>query len=192
LVKENLLLMKRASAIAAFVLVLAARVPSAEAERTMSCQDFRQALWRAIDDDGNTIARPTLDKRAGGFGPTIRYEMTEMVGLEGQLICWKDQIFNFSASTRLSGKPTEDGSRVPQLKALAAAAICALSMPGLKPQECTAQAEALVRMAIDDYAKPRAQGEVRHYGAAGARLNDGARIEVEADENSLAFFLYAF
>ena len=184
--------MGRTSVIAGFFLVLVAPVPSTQAQRSMSCQDFRLALGRAIEADGNKIVHPTLDKRAGGFGPTTRYEMTEIVGLEGQLICWKDQIFNFSASTRVSGNPSEAAARVLQFKSLAAAAICALSSPQPTPQECTSQAEALVRLAMDDYAKQRVRGEVPRYGAAGTRLNDGARVEVEADENSLSFFLYPF
>ena len=72
--------------------------PSAQAERTMSCQDFRTALWRAIDAHGNKIARPELDKPAGGFGPSIGYRMTELDGLDGRLNCWKEQIYNFKAA----------------------------------------------------------------------------------------------
>jgi hypothetical protein len=107
--------------VAAF-LVLVAPVSSAEAENGMSCQDFRVALGRAIDDGGNKVPRPNLDKRAGGFGPTTRYEMTEIADLEGQLICWKDQIFNFSATAHLTGEPATTASRVLQFESLAAAA----------------------------------------------------------------------
>ena len=76
--------MKRREFIAALgsALLLVLALP-AKAERAMSCPDFRLALWRAIDDDGNKVARPQFDKAAGGFGPVTGYEMTEIVGLEG-------------------------------------------------------------------------------------------------------------
>ena len=183
---------RRSYAIAASFLILLVLVPSAHAEKGMSCQGFRLALWRAIDDGGNKLARPEFDKRAGGFGPTTRYEMTEIVSLEGQLICWKDQIFNFSATARLSSDPNETAARVLQFKGLAAAAICTLSSPQSMPQECASQADALVRLAMDEYAKPHVGGEDQHYGGAGVRLDDGSRIEMEAREDSVTFFLYLF
>jgi hypothetical protein len=158
----------------------------------MSCQDFRVALGRAIDDGGNKVAHPNLDKRAGGFGPTTRYEMTDIVGLNGQLICWKDLIFNFSASAELSRDPAGAAARVLQFNALAAAAACALSVPQPTPQECVSQIDALVRLANDAYAKARVRGEVPSFGETGVRLDGGARMEVEAGEDSLAFFLYSF
>ena len=46
----------RSLGIAASVLLLVLALP-AKAERAMSCPDFRLALWRAIDDDGNKVAR---------------------------------------------------------------------------------------------------------------------------------------
>ena len=70
----------------------------------MSSHEFRIALWRAIDAHGNKVARPELDKPAGGFGPGIGYRITEFDGLDGRLNCWKDQIYNFKVNTRLSGE----------------------------------------------------------------------------------------
>jgi hypothetical protein len=107
----------------------------------MSCQDFRIALWRAIDAHGNKIARPEFDKPAGGFGPSIGYRMTELDGLDGRLNCWKEQIYNFKVSARLSADPNEAASRVQRFTSLAAAAICALSSPEPSPQECTSAAD---------------------------------------------------
>jgi hypothetical protein len=43
----------RSLGMAASLLVLA--LAPARAERAMSCQDFRLALWRAIDDDGTRL-----------------------------------------------------------------------------------------------------------------------------------------
>ena len=171
----------------ALLLVLA--LP-AKAERAMSCPDFRLALWRAIDDDGNKVARPQFDKAAGGFGPMTSYEMTEIVGLEGRLNCSDHQIFGFSAKTRLSTDPTETASHILRLKSLAAAAICALSSPQPTLQECTSLTETIVRGAMDERARARASGEAHRY--VGARLNGGSRIEMEAYEDNLAFFLYSF
>ena len=172
----------------ALLLVLA---PPAIAERAMSCPDFRLALWRAIDDDGNKVARPKFDKAAGGFGPMTSYEMTEIVGLEGRLNCSDNQmIFDFSAKTRLSTDPTETASHILRLKGLAAAAICALSSPQPTLQECTSLTETIVRGAMDERATARASGEAHRY--VGARLQGGSRIEMEADEDNLAFFLYSF
>jgi hypothetical protein len=158
----------------------------------MSCEGFRIALWRAMDDAGVEIARPKLDQHAGGYGPTIRYELTGIVGLHGQLICWNGQIFNFSASAHLTRDSDRIASGIPQFKSLAAAAICAVSGPRLTPGECTSQADTLVRLAMAEYAKPHVRGEAQSYGAAGARLEDGYRIEMEAGEDSMAFFLYGF
>jgi hypothetical protein len=178
----------RSLGMAASLLVLA--LAPARAERAMSCQDFRLALWRAIDDDGNKVARPQLNKAVGGFGPTISYEMKEIVGLEGHLICWKDQIFNFSATARLSSDPTETSLRILRFKNLAAAAICALGSPQPTLQECASLAETIARGAMDEYAKARA-GEV-HGAEVGARLKGESHIEMAADADSLAFFLYPF
>jgi len=185
-------LARRSFAIGLSLLILVVLVPSAHAEKGISCQDFRFALWRAIDDGGNKLARPTFDKGAGGFGATIRYEMKEIVALEGQLICWRDQIFNFSATAHLSSNPTETADRVLQFKSLAAAGICTLSSPQPTPQDCASQADALVRLAMDEYAEPHVRSEDQHYGGAGVRLDGGSRIEMEAGKDSVAFFLYAF
>ena len=179
----------RSLGMAASLLVLAL-APPARAERAIGCQDFRLALWRAIDDDGNKVARPQLNKAVGGFGPTISYEMKEIVGLEGRLICWKDQIFNFSATARLSSDPTETSLRILRFKNLAAAAICALGSPHPTLQECASLAETIARGAMDEYAKARA-GEV-HGAEVGARLKGESHIEMAADADSLAFFLYPF
>jgi hypothetical protein len=179
-------------AIAACALALAAFVRTASAERGMSCEGFRVALWRAMDDAGLEIAHPKLDHPAGGYGPTIRYELRGIVGLQGQLICWNGQIFNFSASAQLTGGADRIGSSVPQLKSLAAAAICAVSGSRLTPGECTSQADSLVRLATTEYVNPHVRGEAQSYGAAGVRLEDGYRIEMEAGEDSVAFFLYGF
>ena len=141
----------RSLGIAASVLLLVLALP-AKAERAMSCPDFRLALWRAIDDDGNKVARPQFDKAAGGFGPMTSYEMTEIVGLEGRLNCSDHQIFGFSAKTRLSTDPTETASHILRLKSLAAAAICALSSPQPTLQECTSLTETIVRGAMDERA----------------------------------------
>ena len=179
----------RSLGIAASVLLLVVALP-AKAERAMSCPDFRLALWRAIDDDGNKVARPQFDKAAGGFGPMTSYEMTEIVGLEGRLNCSDHQIFGFSAKTRLSTDPTETASHILRLKSLAAAAICALSSPQPTLQECTSLTETIVRGAMDERARARASGEAHRY--VGARLNGGSRIETEAYDDNLAFFLYSF
>lgn len=185
-------IIKLCSAIAACSLALTALAPTARAERGMSCQDFRVALWRAIDDARVEIAHSKLDKRAGGYGPTIRYELTGIVGLQGQLICWNDQIFNFSASAQLTGHPDRVASDILQLKSLAAAAICAASRSRLTPGECTSKADALVRLATAEYAKPHVRSEAQNYGEAGMRLEDGFRMEMEAGEDGVAFFLYGF
>jgi hypothetical protein len=176
--------------IAASLVFLAALAPPAEAERAVSCQDFRVGLWRAIDEGGNKVARPQLDKASGGLGPTVTYPMTEIAALEGRLICWKGQLFNFSATARLSSDPTETGLSIFRFKDLAAAAICALSSPSPSLQECTSLAETLVRGAMDEYTKARA-GKVHGY-EVGARLNGESHIEVAADPDGLNFFLYPF
>jgi hypothetical protein len=176
---------------AIFQLLLLTLVSSAQAEKTMSCQDFRVALGRAIDAHGNRIARPELNKPDGGFGPSTGYRMTELDGLEGRLNCWKEQVYNFKVNTRLSGDPSEAAVRVQRFTSLAAAAICALSSPEPSPQECTSAAGSIARGAMDEYAKARARGERSGY-EVGARLNGGSRIEMEADADSLAFYLYAF
>jgi hypothetical protein len=44
---------------------------------------------------------------------------------------------------------------------------------------------------MDEYAKARARGERSGY-EVGARLNGGSRIEMEADADNLAFYLYPF
>ena len=121
----------------------------------MNCQDFRTALGRAIEDDGGKIARPQLDKAAGGFGPSISYEMTEIVGLQGHLICSNDYIFNFNATTRLSSDPIETGVNIIRFKELASAAICALSSPPPALQHCTSLAETLILGAMNEYATAR-------------------------------------
>lgn len=175
---------------AAFQLLMVALVPSAEAEILVSCQVFRVALWRAIDDDGDKVAHPRFDKAAGGFGPIASYEMTGIAGLDGRLNCSDDNIvFNFSATAHISSDPTEANARFGQLKNLAAAAICALSSPQPTMQECTPLADAIVRGAMDEYAA-RVRGEPRRY--VGARLKGGSRIEMEAEKDRLAFFLYPF
>ena len=179
----------RALGIVTSLLVLAFASP-AKAERAMSCQDFRVALWRAIDDDGSKVARPQLDKGAPGFGPTISYEITEIVGIEGRLICLRDQIFNFSATARLSSDPVETGIRIFRFTNLAAAAICALSSPQPTLQECTSLAETIAHGAMNEFAKGRA-GEFHGYGM-GARLNGESHIEMAAQADRLTFFLYAF
>jgi hypothetical protein len=185
-------LINRSSALGAiFPLLLLTLGSSALAERTMSCQDFRIALWRAIDAHGNKIARPELDKPAGGFGPSTGYRLTELDGLDGRLNCWKEQIYNFKVSARLSGDPNEAASRVQRFTSLAAAAICALSSPEPSPQDCASAADSIAHGAMDEYAKARARGERSGY-EVGARLNGGSRIEMEADAESLAFYLYPF
>ena len=185
-------IIKLCRTIAVCSLALMALAPTAGAERGMSCQDFRGALWRAIDDTGVGIAHPKLDQRTGGYGPTIRYELTGIVGLQGQLICWNDQIFNFSARAQLTGDPDRIASGILQFKHLAAAAICAASGPHLTPGECTSQADALVRLAMAEHVKPHVRGELQSYGGAGVRLEDGYRMEMEAGEDGVAFFLYGF
>ena len=187
-----MVIIKLCSAIAACSLALTALVPTARAERGMSCQGFRVALWRAIDDAGVEIEHPKLDQRAGGYGATIRYELTGIAGLQGQLICWNDQIFNFSASAQLTGDPDRIASGIPQLKSLAAAAICAVGGSRLTLGACKSQADALVRSATAEYAKPHVRSDAQNYGEAGMRLEDGYRIEMEAGEDSVAFFLYGF
>jgi hypothetical protein len=179
-------------AIAACSLALTTFVPSASAERGMSCEGFRVAQWRAMDDAGVEIAHPKLDHRVGGYGPTIRYELTGIAGLQGQLICWNDQIFNFSASAQLTGDSERIASNILQLKSLAAAAICAVSGPRLTAGECTSQADTLVRLATTEHANPHVRSEAQSYGAAGVRLEGGYRIEIEAGEDSVSFFLYGF
>ena len=78
-------LIDRSSAFGAiFQLLLLTLASSAQAEKTMSCQDFRIALSRAIDAHGNKVARPELNKPAGGFGPSTGYEMTQIEGLVGR------------------------------------------------------------------------------------------------------------
>jgi hypothetical protein len=93
-------------------LLLLALASPVDATTSMSCPEFRVAIGRAIDNAGNRIATPKLDKRTDGFGPTTHYEMTEIVGLEGGLICYRDQLFNFNATARISGDPTETASRI--------------------------------------------------------------------------------
>jgi hypothetical protein len=183
---------KLCSVIAACSLALSALVPTARAERSMSCQAFRVALWRAIDDASIEIAHPKLERRAGGYGPTIRYELTGIMGLQGQLICWNDQIFNFSASAQLTGDSDRIVSGILQLKGLAGAAICAVSEPHLTPGECTSKADALVRLATEEYAKPHVRTDAQNYGEAGMRLEDGYSLEIEVGEDGVAFFLYGF
>ena len=136
------------------------------------------------------VAHPHLDKATGSLGPTISYEMTEIVGSEGRLICLNDHVFNFSATAHLSSDPIESGLRILRIKHLAAAAICALSSPPPARQECASLAETLIRGAMDEYAKARA-GEVHGY-EVGARLNGESHIEIMATANSLTFFLYPF
>lgn len=185
-------LINRSSALGAiFQLLLLTLASSAQAEGTISCQDFRVALWHAIDTHGNKIARPELDKPAGGFGPSTGYEMTQIDGLAGRLNCWKDQIYNFKVSARLTEDPTEAALRVQRFTSLAAAAICALSSPQPSPQDCTSAADSIARGAMDEYAKARARGERFGY-EVGTRLNGGSRIEMEADAESLSFYLYPF
>ena len=43
---------------------------------------------------------------------------------------------------------------------------------------------------MDERARARASGEAHRY--VGAQLNGGSRIEMEAYEDNLAFFLYSF
>ena len=74
---------KLCSVIAACSLALTALVPTARAERSMSCQGFGVALWRAIDDADIEIAHPKLERRASGYGPTIRYELTGIMDCRG-------------------------------------------------------------------------------------------------------------
>jgi hypothetical protein len=174
------------------LLLLFALTSPVDATTSMSCPEFRVAIGRAIDNDGNRIATPKLDKRTGGFGPTTRYEMTEIVGLEGGLICYKDQLFNFNATALISSDPTETASRILQLEDLAAAAVCAVSSPQQTPQACTSLVKDTARLARDEYVKARIRGDANRYGSAGARLDDGSRIEVEANGDSVAFFLYLF
>ena len=180
----------RASGMAAALLVLLALTSAAQAERAVSCEDFRAALAKAIDGDDNKVARPKLDKATRGLGPTISYEMTEIVGVEGRLICFNDHVFNFSATARLSREPTETGLLIFRFKDLAAAAVCALSSPQPTLQECASLAETLVRGAMNETAKARG-GKVHGY-EVGARLNGESHIEVAADADSLVFFLYPF
>jgi hypothetical protein len=145
-----------------------------------------------MDDVGVEIAHPKLDQRAGGYGPTIRYELTGIMGLQGRLICWKVRFLIFSASAQVTRPSDRIASDILQLKGLAAAAICAVSGPRLTPGECTSQADTLVRLATTEHANPHVRGELRSYGAAGVRLDDGYRIAIEAGEDSVAFFLYGF
>jgi hypothetical protein len=111
--------------------------------------------------------------------------------LAGRLNCWKDQIYNFKVSARLTEDPTEAALRVQRFTSLAAAAICALSSPQPSPQDCTSAADSIARGAMDEYAKARARGERFGY-EVGTRLNGGSRIEMEADAESLSFYLYPF
>lgn len=55
--------------------------------------------------------------------------------MQGQLICWNDHIFNFSASAQLTGDSDRIVPGILQLKGIAAAAICAVSEPHLTPGE---------------------------------------------------------
>ncbi|MBV9626702.1 MAG: hypothetical protein JO230_01275 [Xanthobacteraceae bacterium] len=194
LVKEfaSMALINRSLTVGAiFPLLLLMLTSSAQAEKAMSCQDFRAALWQAIEAHGNKITRPELDKPAGGFGPSIGYRLTELDGLDGRLNCWKEQIYNFKVSTRLSGDPNEATSRVQRFTTLAAAAICALSYPAPSPQDCASTADSIAHGAMNEYAKARARGEPFGY-EVGARLNGGSRIEMEADADNLVFYLYPF
>ena len=186
-------LINRSSTVGAiFQLLLLILTSSAQAEKTMSCQDFRAALWRAIEAHGNKIAHPELDKPAGGFGPSVGYRMTELDGLDGRLNCWKEQIYNFKVSARLSGDPNEAASRVQRLTSLAAAAICALSSPEPSPQECNVGG-GLQSRAEQWMSTPRPALAANAHGyEVGARLNGGSRIEMEADADNLAFYLYPF
>ena len=111
--------------------------------------------------------------------------------MDGRLNCWKEQIYNFKVSTRLSADPAEAASRMQRFTSLAAPAICALSSPEPSPQDCTSAADSIARGAMDEYAKARARGE-RHGYEVGARLNGGSRIEMEADADNLAFYLDPF
>ena len=49
-----------------------------------------------------------------------------------------------------------------------------------------------MRLAREEYVKARIRGDANKYSSVGARLDDGSRIEIEANGDSLAFFLYLF
>jgi hypothetical protein len=49
-----------------------------------------------------------------------------------------------------------------------------------------------VRLATTEYGRPHVRGVVQNYGEAGMRLEDPYRIEMEAGEDGVAFFLYGF
>jgi hypothetical protein len=56
--------------------------------------------------------------------------------------------------------------------------------------DCACLTETIVRGAMDERALARSSGEAHRF--VGARLKGGSRIEMEADEDNLAFFLYSF
>jgi hypothetical protein len=50
----------------------------------------------------------------------------------------------------------------------------------------------VARLATAEHAKPHLRTEAQNYGEAGMRLEDGFRVEMEAGDDSVTFFLYGF
>lgn len=165
----------------------AAAAPAAAA--TMSCDTFRNELWRAISDAGDKVALPRLDHLAYARpdGTMKRYEMAGIVGLEGNLRCVEnDKLEAFGVTTKVEGRDAT--VRLYRLSALGAATICAAAS-AMKAAACQRLTDKLAQAAVKGFARATVRGEEDPSDFTKEDIGNGYGIEFDAREGELSFDL---
>jgi hypothetical protein len=179
----------KAAVVAATGLLCVIAMASPAAAAPMTCDAFRAALWHAISDAGDKVAQPRLDHLgyARPDGTFHRYDMAEIVGLEGILRCAEnDKLEGFGATAKVDAG---DGTlRVYRLTALGSATICA-AVPAKKPRACERLADKLINAAVKGFARAAVRGEEDPSDFTKEDIGSGYGIEFDAREGELSFDL---
>lgn len=162
------------------------------AANAMTCKEFGRALWNAIHDDGDKVALPNLENVAyrRPDGTFVRYSVTGIVGLDGSLRCENhDEFEAFDVGTNIPDDKTEAALRILRLQNLAAAAICAVTIPRPKAHACSTVSLVTAGAVIDAYGVARVRGEVGPAGTKKAILKGGFEANFDAIDGRLSFLL---
>lgn len=155
----------------------------------LSCPDFRLALWRAIDDAGNHVAKPDLETLAfkRDDGTFSRYTLRGVVDLDGNLGCGRtEEMQYFEASASVD--PDHHGAlAIMRVREMASAACAAAA--GISPLKCKTAVSKLSTSAISDYAKSFARGEPDPSAFTDEHLSPVADLEFYAAAGELRFRL---
>jgi hypothetical protein len=155
----------------------------------MTCDTFRNELWKAIDAAGNKVAQPRTDHLAyqSPDGMLRRYDVASIVGLEGNLRCAEnDKLEAFGATVKVGA---DDGAlRVYRLTALGAATICAVA-PAKKLVACRRLADKLSKAAVEGFVRATVRGEEDPSDFTREDIGNGYGIEFDAREGELSFDL---